>query len=318
MCPLGLLRFVLPGIVLVGCAAPPSSHSDTAAPGAVAGSGTVPSEEAGVGGGGGPADSGASRFVYGPPNAASGLPGLLSSVQIVTVTWTRDSEDITAEIAAAFATPALGSSAWWAGLSRYCAPGTTTCVGGMVSVTSAQIGDAPAYPITDSAIVQSTHNDSFARFIRDKSQLSLHVLPAPTTASTLYVVFMPLALAADFKGPGLQEGYGVTVDGVDSCGYHSAAASGTGTNVAYVVVPRCKVAGQSNAEVAIATAFRQIADAVTDPFRALGQVGFQNPLAPAEGLEIGDVCSGTTGMENDISGFSVPQLWSDTSLSCVP
>jgi len=239
-------------------------------------------------------------------------------VQIVTVTWTRDSEDITAPIATAFAATGLGSSAWWDALSRYCVPDTSICVGTTVSVTTAQIGDAPAYPITDSVIAQNTHDDSFARFIRDKSQLSLHVLPAPVPASTLYVIFMPLSLAADFKGPGLQEGYGVTVDGVDSCGYHSAAVAGTGANVAYVVVPRCQVAGQTNAEVAIATAFREIADAVTDPFRALGRNGLQNPLAPAEGLEIGDVCGESTSTSNGIAGFSVPQIWSDASASCVP
>jgi hypothetical protein len=167
-------------------------------------------------------------------------------------------------------------------------------------------------------IAQNTHDDSFARFIRDKSQPSLNVLPAPASASTLYVIFMPLSLAADFKGPGLQEGYSVTVDGADSCGYHSAAASGTSANVAYVVVPRCRVSGQTNAEAAIAMAFREIADAVTDPFRALGRNGFQNPLAPAEGLEIGDVCTGATGTPNGVAGFSVPQIWSDASLSCVP
>jgi hypothetical protein len=246
------------------------------------------------------------QFVYGPPSGT--LPGLLSSVDIVTVTWTRDTGDITAQIATAFAAPALGSSAWWAALGAYCVPGGSTCVGTTVSVTTAQIGDAPAYPIVDSATTQNLSNDGFARFIRDKSMPSLHVLPAPVTTSTLYVVFMPLSLPADQKGPGLQPGYVVSVDGAASCGYHSATMSGAGPNVAYVVVPRCQVSGQNEADVAVATAFREVADAVTDPFRALGGPGFHNTLSPPQGLEIGDVCTGTTA----------PEIWSNAKNSCVP
>jgi hypothetical protein len=256
------------------------------------------------------------QFVYGPPGGT--LPGLLSSVDIVTATWTRDTEDITAQIATAFAATALGGSAWWAALGSYCVPGGSPCVGPTVSVTPAQIGDAPAYPIVDSATMQNLSNDGFARFIRDKSTPSLHVLPAPVTASTLYVVFMPLSLPADQKGPGLQPGYVVTVDGAASCGYHSATMSGAGPNVAYVVVPRCQVSGQSDADVAIATAFRGIADAVTDPFRALGSSGFHNMLAPPQGFEIGDVCSGTTGTASGVADLSLPQIWSSAGASCVP
>jgi len=267
---------------------------------------------------GGPGDAAAPQFVYGPPNDAGGLPGILSSVQLVTATWTRDTEDISTEVATAFNAAAIESSAWWAALSQYCVPGTTTCVGPTVSVATAHIGDAPAYPIQDSAIAQNMQSDSFARFLRDKSKPALNVLPAPATASTLYVIFMPSTLPADQKGPGLPAAYEVTVDGVASCGYHSASMSGAGPNVAYVVVPRCSVSGQTDAEVAIATAFREIADAVTDPFRALGQDGFHNALAPPEGLEIGDVCSGATGTANGIAGFSVPQTWSTASMSCVP
>ena len=306
--------FVLAGLLSLGCAGAPPGSGDSGSAGAAAGSSAMPEGGASSAGGAGPE----ARFVYAAPSGGEPLPGLLTSLNIVTVTWTRDSEDISAQIAAAFSSPGLGSSAWWGGLSGYCVPGTTTCVGAPVSVTTAHIGDAPAYPITDSAVVQDTHYNSFARFIRDKSQVALHVLPAPDTASTLYVIFMPLTLAADHKGPGLEDGYEVTIDGAASCGYHSAAVSGTGTKVAYVVVPRCKVSGQNNAEIAVATAFREIANAVTDPFRAFGQNGFQNPLAPTEGLEIGDVCSGVTGTEHGIGGFSVPQIWSNASRSCVP
>jgi hypothetical protein len=269
------------------------------------------------GDGGRPADAGpAPKLVYGPTSSTAGLPGILSSVQIVTVTWTRDTEDVSAQVATAFATPALGSSAWWTALSKYCEPGTSTCVGATVSVTTAHIGDAPAYPIHDSATMQNIAADSFARFLRDKSKPSLNVLPAPTTASTLYVIFMPASLPADQKGPGLQPGYEVTVDGAASCGYHSASMSGAGPNVAYVVVPRCPVSGQSNVDVAIATAFREIADAVTDPFRALGSSGFHDE--PPPGLEIGDVCTAATGAAQGISGFSVPKIWSNATMSCVP
>jgi hypothetical protein len=273
----------------------------------------------------GPVDAGPPpEFVYGPPNDATSLPGLLSLVQIVTATWNGDQEDIRTSIATAFDPAAIGGSAWWAGLSGYCAPGTSTCVGTTVTVTSARIGDAPGLPFVDSAVAQSTHDDSFARFIRDKSQLGTGkdggaVLPAPVTPSTLYVFFLPLALPANAKGPGLQPGWAVTVDGAPSCGYHSASVAGPASaDVAYVVVPRCQVPGRTDDDVAIARAFREIADAVTDPFRAVGCTGFHNLLAPPEGFEVGDVCNGTTGADGGIGGFSVPQIWSSESASCVP
>ncbi len=279
-----------------------------------------------------PSDAGAQtppQLVYGPPDGLDGtasLPGLLSSLQIVTATWNGDTDDLRASIATAFA-PGLGSSAWWTALGGYCVPGTSVCVNGTVTVTTSRIGDAPGVPFIDSAVAQSTRYDSFARFIRDKSQPGTSTmdggakLPEPVTASTLYVFFLPLALPADAKGPGLQPGWAVTVDGALSCGYHSATIAGTtGAEVAYVVVPRCHVAGESDVDVAIATAFREIADAVTDPFRAVGRLGFHNQLAPPEGFEVGDVCSGATGTgaAAGIAGFSVPKIWSQDSMSCVP
>ena len=265
------------------------------------------------------------KFVYGPPDGtAAGLPGLLSSVQIVLATWNGDTENLRPQIATAFG-PGLESSAWWAALSKYCIPGTTECVGSTLTVTDARIGDAPSTPFVDSATAQSTKTDSFARFIRDKSQVGTSTmdggskLPQPVTANMLYVFFLPLALPPNAKGPGLQQGWGVTVDGAPSCGYHSATLAGTANvEVAYVVVPRCQVSGQSDVDIAMAMAFREIADAVTDPFRAVGRVGFHNQLAPPEGLEIGDVCTGTTGTASGIAGLSVPKIWSTESMSCVP
>jgi hypothetical protein len=269
-------------------------------------------------------NAGEPQFVYGPPSGTAGLPGLLSSLEIVTATWNGDTEDIRPQIAAAFG-PGLGSSAWWAALGKYCVPGTTECVNATVTLSTSRIGDAPGTPFTDSAVAQSTRTDSFARFIRDKSQVGTSTmdggskLPQPVTANMLYVFFLPLALPPNAKGPGLQPGWAVTVDGAPSCGYHSATTAGTaGAEVAYVVVPRCQVAGQSDVDVAIATAFREIADAVTDPFRAVGRVGFHNQLGPPQGFEIGDVCPGTTGTANGIGGFSVPQIWSNESASCAP
>jgi hypothetical protein len=243
----------------------------------------------------------------------------------VTATWNGDTQDIRTEIQAAFG-PGLESSAWWAALSKTCVPGTTECVNATVTVSSARIGDAPGTPVVDSATAQSTKYDSFARFIRDKSQPGTSTLtdggsklPQPVTASMLYVFFMPLSLNPNAKGPGLPVGWTMTVDGAPTCGYHSATMAGSaGAEVAYVAVPRCHVAGQSDADVAIARAFREIADAVTDPFRAVGRVGFHNDLSPPQGYEMGDVCAGTTGTANGIAGFSVPKIWSIESMSCVP
>jgi hypothetical protein len=267
-----------------------------------------------------PYDGPPGQFVFGPPNGASGLPGVLSSVQIVTVTWTADTENIVSQIAKAFGAPGVGGTAWWGAVSSYCVPGTSTCVGKTVTVTATHVGDPPGQPIVDSATMQSS-KDNVPRFINDKAKPGIGGkppdLPAPTTASTLYVFFMPLSLPATSSAPALPQGYTVTVDGAASCGYHSSTLVGS-TDVAYVVVPRCQVAGQNDADVAIARAFQEIADAVTDPFRAEGRLGFNNPSATNTGFEVGDFCPGMTGTANGIAGFSVPQVWSNQSMSCAP
>lgn len=314
----GWYRSIVAAVVLVGCSPSPMRDGDLPAVGREAGFDAAGSPN-------GPVEAGPPpEFVYGPPNDASSLPGLLSSVQIVVATWNGDEEDLRTSIAAAFGPPGIGESAWWGALSGYCVPGGAPCVGRTVTVTSAHIGDAPGLPFVDSAIAQSTHDDSFARFIRDKSQLGTGmdggaVLPPPVTPSTLYVFFLPLALPANAKGPGLQPGWSVTVDGAPSCGYHSGTVAGPASaQVAYVVVPRCQVPGRADADVAIARAFREIADAVTDPFRAVGCIGFHNLRTPPQGFEIGDVCDATTGADGGIAGFSVPEIWSNESASCVP
>jgi hypothetical protein len=256
--------------------------------------------------------------VYGPPSGTTGLPGLLTSVQIVTVTWRNDSENIEPQVATAFG--ALAGSAWWAALSGYCVPGSSTCVGKTVTVQATHVGDPPRTPIDDSATAQNSMG-SFPRFINDKSMPGIGGkppdLPAPVTASTLYVFFMPQSLSATSSAPALPQGYAVTVDGAPSCGYHSATVV-AGTDVAYAVVPRCQVAGRSDADVAIARAFREIADAATDPFRAEGRLGYSNPSAITTGFEVGDFCPGTTTASSGVGGFSVPQVWSNSSMSCLP
>jgi hypothetical protein len=311
-----------------------ASGDDVASPDAVSGQrdssmgmgpdSSSPHDAAGpVDSGGGPFDSSApppydgppGQFAYGPPSGATGLPGLLSSVQLVTVTWTADTENITSQIGAAFGS-SLGSTAWWNVLGQYCVPGTSTCVGNGVTVTATHVGDPPKTPVTDSATAQSSMS-SFPKFVADKSQPGIGGkppdLPAAVTGSTLYVFFMPQSLPATSSAPALPQGYVVTVDGASSCGYHSSTVV-NGTNVAYAVIPRCQVAGQNDADVAIARAFREIADAVTDPFRASGRLGFHDPSGSATAFEIGDFCTGTTS----VGGFSAPQIWSNQSMSCAP
>jgi hypothetical protein len=260
-----------------------------------------------------PYDGPPAQFVYGPPSGTSGLPGLLSSVQIVTVTWTADTEDIVLPIATAFG--GLDSSAWWGAVSGYCVPGASACVGKSVTVTATHVGDPPGQPITDSAIMQ-TSASRFPKFVADKSKPGIGGkppdLPTPTTASTLYVFFLPLALPATSSAPALPQGYTVTVDGAPSCGYHSATVV-NGVDVAYAVIPRCPGGGQSDALAAIARAFQEIADAVTDPFRAEGRLGFNSPTSKTA-FEIGDFCPGTT----TLAGVSIPQVWSNQSMGCAP
>jgi hypothetical protein len=272
---------------------------------------------------GGPADTSVppydgppGQFAYGPPSGTTGLPGLLSSVQLVTVTWGSDTESIVSQIGSAFGS-SLGSTAWWNVLGQTCVPGTSTCVGNGVTVTATHVGDPPKVPITDTATGQSSMS-SFPRFVSDKSQPGIGGkppdLPAAVTASTLYVFFMPQSLPATSSAPALPQGYTVTVDGAPSCGYHSSTVV-NGTNVAYAVIPRCQVAGQNDADVAIARAFREIADAVTDPFRASGRLGFHDPSGSGAAFEIGDFCQGTT----TVGGFAAaPQIWSEQSMACAP
>jgi hypothetical protein len=124
---------------------------------------------------------------------------------------------------------------------------------------------------------------------------------------------MPQSLPATSSAPALPAGYTVTVDGAPSCGYHSSTVV-NGTNVAYAVIPRCQNAGQNDPDVAIARAFREIADAVSDPFRASGRLGFHASSSTATAFEIGDFCQGTT----PVGGFAAPQIWSDSTMSCAP
>jgi hypothetical protein len=261
-----------------------------------------------------PYDGPSGQFAYGSPNGSSGLPGVLSSVQIVTVTWGSDTESLVSQIAMAF-NANLGGTPWWSALSSYCEPGTNVCVGKTVSVTATHVGDPPGLPYVDSAVMQNA-KDSFPRFVNDKSKPGIGGkpadLPTPVTASTLFVFFLPQSLPATSQAPALPEGYAVTVDGASSCGYHSATVVGT-TDVAYAVIPRCSVAGQSDANVAMATAFREVADAVTDPFRAEGRIGYTNPSSMAK-FEVGDFCPGTT----TVGGFNVPQIWDQRTTTCGP
>src|SRR4051794_32439289 len=116
----GIYRSVFAAIVLAGCSSSPSNDGNSTAPPADAGllgDGETPLDS---GDGAISGDSGVSPFVFGEPGDGAALPGLLSSVQIVTVTWTRDDENIAAQIATAFAAPGLASSAWWGALSSYC------------------------------------------------------------------------------------------------------------------------------------------------------------------------------------------------------
>jgi hypothetical protein len=262
-----------------------------------------------------PYDGPPGQYVYGPPSGTTGLPGVLSPAQLVTVTWDADTENIVSQIAMAFGS-GLGSTPWWGVLSKVCVPGAGTCVGSGVTVTATHVGDPPKVPVVDSATAQSSMS-SFPKFVSDKSQPGIGGkppdLPMPVTASTLYVFFMPQSLPATSQAPALPAGYTVTVDGTTSCGYHSSTVV-NGLNVAYAVIPRCQVAGQNDADVAIARAFREIADAVSDPFRASGRLGFHASSSSATAFEIGDFCQGTT----TVGGFAAPQIWSDPSMACAP
>src|SRR4051812_31712392 len=93
---------ILAAMVLAGCGGAPSSKG-------VSGGDALGAGDAGVAG---DAAEAAPQFVYGPPTNDAGLPGILSSLQIVTTTWTRDTEDITAQVATAFGPPGIESSAW--------------------------------------------------------------------------------------------------------------------------------------------------------------------------------------------------------------
>src|SRR4051812_28568925 len=238
----GWQRSILAAVVLTGCGGSHTDNENSSTSGNDAGL-----IDAGLSDAEAPDDAEAQaipQFTYGLPTDGGALPGLLSSLQIVTATWNGDTEDIRADIAKVFS-PELGNSAWWKALSKTCVPGTTFCVNTTVTVTTSRIGDAPGTPVVDSALAQNPRYDTFARFIRDKSQPGTSTmndggskLPAPVTASTLYVFFMPLALPANAKGPGLPPGWTMTVDGAPTCGYHSAITGGVAqAPVAYVVVP---------------------------------------------------------------------------------
>jgi hypothetical protein len=295
-----------------------SAGDDASTSAAVDGGATIP-----VGGGGkdsgGPSgsDSGSVAAAHAPlpqfPFGATGGTALLTAIQIVTVTWKADTENLATELQAFAST--LAQSAWWSAVGgSYCLPGSSQCIGTGGTALAKASGDFPLQPVTDSATGQT---GSFRKFINDK--MVAGDLPAPTP-NTLYVFYLP-------------QGFSVTVDGSPSCGYHGAATvtlpAGAGTAaVPYVVIPRCQIQGQTDLDVAIFAASREIIEAATDPFFAQGKVGFSlsDPAWSPSGHEVGDFCVDPGGGGADVTtegSYSVSRSWSNGSAAashdpCVP
>jgi hypothetical protein len=145
----------------------------------------------------------------------------------------------------------------------------------------------------------------------------------PPDPSTIYAVFYPA---------GTKVTIGTQLTGcVNSGGYHWDAVMHDGTDVPYVVMPRCAALGELKGLDALTSPFsHELAEAATDPLSRSNPAYFAMDdahivFADFYEAEIGDLCVQDrylTVKPPDI-GYTVQRLWSNTSAAaghhpCVP
>jgi hypothetical protein len=149
-------------------------------------------------------------------------------------------------------------------------------------------------------------------------QLEIHALPAPD-ANTLYMIYFP-------------EDFSIMKNGLVSCqnfcAYHEGFASKTFGNVFYGVLPDlggecsmgCGFEG-SEFEDLTDTSSHELAEAITDPFPAIGfNPAFPQAWIAPDQNEIGDLCaeSGTELKGPNGQIFVVQEEYDNATTSCSP
>jgi hypothetical protein len=288
-----------------GDAATGGSSGSNGSSGGGSGSSGSGSSSGGDGGGTAPQDA-SSPAGYpashpSPPQVIS-LGGPVIAPYIVPITYPGD--PFAAQIEAF--TAGIGATPYWSTVTAEYGAGPATSAP-PVHITTA----APA-TIDDSAIQQ---------FIKSNVGTTL---PAAKTG-IVYAFFFPASTT-------------VTWNGAASCdqneGYHWDLALGGGTNVSYVVVPRCDTAvgapGVTGIDATTLVASHEYVEATTDPFPTLnpayGDVDGDHTIwGVMENVEVGDLCTWATGVAIKPPGFdfTVQRIWSNAAVKaghdpCVP
>jgi hypothetical protein len=236
-----------------------------------------------------------------PPQVIS-LGGPVIAPYIVPITYPGD--PFVAQIEAF--TAGLGATTFWSTVTSEYGVGPAT------SAPPVHIQTAAPATIDDSAIQQ---------FIQSNVGTTL---PA-AKPGIIYAFFYPASTT-------------VTWNGAASCaqneGYHWDLALSGGTNVSYVVVPRCDSAvgapGVSGIDATTLVASHEYVEAATDPFPTLapayGALDADHTIwGVMENVELGDLCTWATGVAIKPPGFdfTVQRIWSNASITaghdpCVP
>lgn len=306
-------------VFLLGCGSSPDTPDS--APVEDTGADTGASMDAGKEADAGPADAGADIFDAAdeliPP--APHMPlldylggAILSSVQIVTVTFTSDNAQVVQRMQLLGDT--ITQTPWWtASTSEYCIlPQKTTCIGKGSSGGHVVLNEAPPQSLVDT---DDGNGSTVVSFIQ--SHIESGAFPAPGS-QILYAIHFPPGTSIKFGNSNSCSNFGA---------YHYSfpfvpKGGGTPVETAYAIMPRC------GGEPYLATATsHEFIEAATDahPGKDRGWV-MQDPSFPLLGDENGDLCDHPWGgvFETYVeSSFTVQRGWSNASAlaghdPCVP
>lgn len=207
-------------------------------------------------------------------------------------------------------TSAVGSSAYWhTAVGEYGVGPATAAAPIVIDPSELGLGDAGAITFSsdDTKNFLAAHLDG------------AHAGWGLPDANTIYVLFFPAGVTTDDDFHG-------NVSCTDFGGYH-AATTVNGTNIAYVVIPRCDHAvgrdDVTGGDAITSALSHELAEASTDPFDTLHDVGYAK-LDPdhaawsiVPGGELADMCSmGSDALlKPSALGFLVARVWSDAAAS---
>lgn len=299
------MRVVWAAMLLFGCGSSPDSPD--AAPGDAGPDSAGPPDaaleaEAAIDAGSDVADA-ADEFE--PPRPRMPLldylgGAILSSVQIVTVTFTSDNAQVVARMQ--LLGDSITQTPWWtASTAEYCVlPQKTVCIGNGSSGGHVVLNEAPPVMLVDT---NDGNGSSVVQFIQ--AHVDSGAFPAPTP-QTLYAIHFPPGTSIKFGNSNSCSSFGA---------YHYSAAltpkgGGQTVETAYAIMPRC------GGEPYLATATsHELIEAATDahPGKDRGWV-MQDPSFPLLGEENGDLCDHPWGavFETTLeSTFTVQRGWSN-------